>query len=531
LDTGGTPALTEQLVSNKETLMKLAFRLLLVPILVLSTVIGTAHADEITDWNKNMLEAARTAATAPIPMTRIAALVQAAVFDAVNGIERKYTPIHVQPNAPASASRSAAAIQAAYATLVNLYPAQKAALDTKLAASLAAVTGEPASINQGIAWGQTVADAILAWRNTDGFAPAPPQFLGGDGVGQWRPTPPGLLPGATPQFGYMTPWIINSQSQFRPAGPPALNSDRYLAEFNETKLMGRVDSASRSADQTTFSLFWNASTASYYWDQAAVSQAEARKLTPMENARLLAAVNLAMADAAIGCWEAKYTYLFWRPVTAIPLAETDGNGGTTEDPGWTPLFATPAHPEYPSGHSCVSGAAGRVLSAFFGDNTAFTLGSDVMTDVTRFFPSFTAALEEVKNARIFAGIHFRAACDDGQSLGIAVADHVLGNALLPLISLTFDTPNVATGRSFGATFSGGNFTATTYFDVRFRGPDGVELVAVNWQQGTSLRHTVPGGTALGDWVITGVRAHQDANDHTGGFVPVSTTVRVISIPF
>ena len=240
-----------------------------------------------------------------------------------------------------------------------------------------------------------------------------------------------------------------------------------------------------------------------------------------------------MADAGIGCWDAKYTYAFWRPVTAIPLAATDGNSGTTEDANWTPLFATPAHPEYPSGHSCISGAAGRVLSAYFGDGTSFALVSDVMAGVTRSFSSFTAALDEIKNARVFAGIHFRAATDDGQTLGLAVGDYVLRNAMLPVISMTFDPASIssATGGSFAAAFSGSSLTDQTYFDVRVRRPGGVsDEVILNWQQGASARHSLSGGTALGSWIITGVRAHQDVNDQTGAFVPMLTTLRVV-LPF
>jgi hypothetical protein len=143
-------------------------------------------------------------------------------------------------------------------------------------------------------------------------------------------------------------------------------------------------------------------------------------------------VNLGMADAAIGCWEAKYSYVFWRPVTAIPLGDTDGNPDTREELDWTPLLTTPAHPEYPSGHSCVSGAAARILSASFGDDTSFAIESNVMVGVIRSFDSFSSALQEIKDARVFAGIHFRSACDDGQALGFDVADYVLENALTPI---------------------------------------------------------------------------------------------------
>ena len=146
-----------------------------------------------------------------------------------------------------------------------------------------------------------------------------------------------------------------------------------------------------------------------------------RHNTTLANARLFALLNLAIADAAIGCWDAKYTYVFWRPITAIPEAAADGNAATTADPTWAPLFATPAHPEYPSGHSCVSGAAGVVLADAFGDHTRFTVESDALPGITRSFRSFSSALEEVANARIFAGIHFRSATDDGQVLGESVA--------------------------------------------------------------------------------------------------------------
>ena len=358
-------------------------------------------------------------------------MVQSAVFDAVNGIERRYTPVHVDSAAPDGASKRAAAVQAAYAMLIRLYAPQTAALSAKRADSLAAIDDSQASIDLGIAWGQTVADAIWAWRLTDGITPAPPPFLGGLNVGQWRPTPPGFLSGAGVQFSYMTPWVIESPSQFRPAGPPALTSDRYTADFNETKTMGSLNSTSRTDDQTLFSRFWAVSTASTYWNQIANSLADKERFSFSKRARLLASLNLAIADAAIGCWEAKYTYVFWRPVTAIPLADTDGNPATIEDLSFTTLLITPNHPEYPSGHSCVSGAAGEILAMTFGQNKKITVSSDApeMAGVVRSYKGFSEILEEIKDARVFAGIHFRSACNAGQQLGTGVADYVKANAL------------------------------------------------------------------------------------------------------
>lgn len=404
-----------------------------------SLLTASARADEVTDWNRIMFAAALQAVppTSPLVMSRNAAIVQVSVFDAVNGIERRYSSIHMPPGAQPGASRRAAAVQAAYAALVRLYPSQQTALAQQLQASLAAIASGAAaehsvSIARGIAWGQAVADAIWAWRSTDGFSPAPPPFTGGTAVGEWRPTPPAFLPGAGPQFAYMTPWVILTPSQFRPLGPPALDSARYTADFLETKSMGSLSSSIRTADQTLASLFWNASTASYYWDNIAISLAAQRHSTLSENARLLALLNVAMADAAIACWEAKYHYLFWRPVTAIPLAATDGNDDTSADPAWMPLFATPAHPEYPSGHSTVSSAAATVLSDHFGEATSFSVGSDVMVGVVRSFPNFSAALAEIVDARVFAGIHFRSACNDGQAIGAGVAQYVLSNAFQPV---------------------------------------------------------------------------------------------------
>jgi hypothetical protein len=407
-----------------------------------------ARADDVTDWNQHMLRAGTVGGTSPIVMSRVAAIVQASVFDAVNGIDRKYAPVHVPPAGPADASRRAAAVEAAYTALVALYPAQKSIFDARLAVSLTAIASDPhetsAGIASGIAWGQTAANGILSWRATDGFAPAPPPFVGGTAVGEWRPTPPGLLPGAGPQFAYMTPWSIAAPSQFRPGGPPALTSARYAADFNETKTMGSISSSTRTADQTIYAWFWAASTATYLWNNVADSLIERGdedddsgrwgegRNSLLENARVLALLDLAMADAGIACWEAKYHYVFWRPITAIPLADTDGNPATSADPSWAPLFATPAHPEYPSGHSTVSGAAAVVLASFFGEKKHFTMDNDLLIGVTRSFQSFTQALDEVKNARIFAGIHFRSACDDGQATGIQVANWVLDNALLPV---------------------------------------------------------------------------------------------------
>jgi hypothetical protein len=419
---------------------------------------ATVRADEVTDWNQTMLRVGTIAQTTPLQISRVAAIVQAAMFDAVNGIDRRYTPIRVSPAAPAGASRRAAAVQAAWDTLSHLYGtlgvatptalqiAQQATLDARLRVSLTIIASQEskASIDSGITWGQSVAEQIWTWRQDDLANPSNLSFTGDTAAGDWRPTPnapvsetatSGPMAGY-PQFVFMTPFAIQTDSQFRPGGPPALSSAQYARDLNETKTMGSYSSTARTADQTIYSLFWVVS-ATYAWNGAAVSLIEDRDRdeisgrdrddnrrrynhdTLLENARLLAALDVAMADAAIGCWDAKYYYHFWRPITAIR------NDGDAADLTWSPMFATPSHPDYPSGHSCISGAAAAVLANEFGDRTRFNLGSDLMLGVTRSYPSFSAALEEIKNARVFAGIHFRTATEDGVKLGTEVADYVL----------------------------------------------------------------------------------------------------------
>ena len=399
---------------------------------------GLALGDEVTDWNRIMLDALMgPPAVSPPLAARPAAIVAAAVFDAVNGIERHYTPIHVAPAAPPGASRRAAAVQAAYASLVRLFPAQTATFDAQRIVSLAGIASGPAaenseSIQRGIEWGQTVADAIWAWRSNDGFSNVQPPFTGGLAPGQWRPTPPAYALGLAPQMDQMTPWVIASPSQFRPAGPNPLASTRYAADLNETETTGSATSTTRTGDQTLYVQFWNSTNPPDFWDPVATRLSAERHLTLSDNARLLALLNMALADAVIGCWDAKYTYDSWRPITAIQLADTDGNPATTADTGWTPIIATPPFPEYPSAHSCVSSAASIILAANFGEHVEFSVTSDGMPTVVRYFDSFSDALDEVTNARVFGGIHFRTACNDGRALGRGVGGYVIEHAILAL---------------------------------------------------------------------------------------------------
>lgn len=373
-------------------------------------------------WNQTLIAALANAGT-PAPIgTRLGAIVQASVFDAVNGIARRFTPIHVAPAAPRGASRAAAAAAAAHEALVALFPSQRAMLDAQLAASLAALGGDDSQpIARGVAWGTSVADQIVAWRAADHFADPLPPYVLGTQVGSWQPTPPGFA--TTPLFRQLavtTPFALTSPSQFHPAGPPALSSARYAADFNEVKAVGNAPTAA----QTATAVFWAGDTVTAIWDRVADQVAQARGLGLAADARLLARLNIALADTAIAIWDAKSHFDTWRPVTAIAHADLDGNPATTAQPGWQPLLPTPAFQEYPSGHSGVSSAAATILASVFGNDTAFTVTAAGVPGVERSFMSFSDAVADVNDARVFAGIHFRFACEDANVVGTNVADYV-----------------------------------------------------------------------------------------------------------
>jgi hypothetical protein len=231
----------------------------------------------------------------------------------------------------------------------------------------------------------------------------------------------------------MTPWAIQSPHQFRPICPPALASHQYTADFNEVEAWGSIGSPLRTPDQTLLAQFWQSATPSYLFNHAALLLAGARHATFSEESLLLAILNVAMADADIACWDAKFHYVFWRPVTAIQFADTDDNPATQAEIGWTPLLVTPAFPDYPSGHACLGGAAGTVLANYFGPDSPVSITSDspAMAGVVRSFFGFTAMMNEVNDARVLGGIHFRTAVSDGQALGAVVAQCVLENSMLP----------------------------------------------------------------------------------------------------
>lgn len=405
----------------------------------------STRADMVTDWNYNFERAAKTAAQLPPIEARCGAIVQTAVFDAVNGIAGKYHPYFVTESAPPGARADAAAAAAAYTTLKALYPAQGATLDAEFAASLNSLPGLKGggpSIARGLDWGQHVANLILAWRATDGFTNTVPGFFGGTGPGIWRslPTalnPDGTLPAVFPQYRYMVPFAMTSPDQFRPGPPPDLTSAQYAADVNETKAIGRVDSLVRTADQTALAQLWQASSLADLF--RGVRPILPEDATLVDNARLFALLAISSCDGLISVFDAKYTYNLWRPYHAIRLADTDGNPLTDPDPTWSSLVFPPRHQEYPSAHAVATGAFMRVLSRELGDENSFTLSSPGFPSLTWTFARFSDAAAQVKEARIWAGIHFRNSCNVGGAMGVALGDYIVNTLLLPMEEEDQDT--------------------------------------------------------------------------------------------
>lgn len=402
---------------------------------------GPAGADVVTDWNEVLLDAIRVDRTAPPRGSRVMACVHVAVFDAVNGIVGGYAPYHVTDSAPAGASPEAAAAAAAHQALVVLFPAQKATFDAALAASLAAIP-EGTAKSAGIAWGEQVAEEILALRAADHSADVL-DYLYPAGSGWWAPTAPAFAPALLPNWPTVTPWAATSGSQFRLGPPPPPNSAEYATAFEEVKRLGRAGSHVRTAHQTQIAFFWEDGPGSYtppgHWNAIAQTISKARGLSLLENARLFALLGITQADAAVVSWDHKYAYHHWRPLTAIAAADNDGNPATEADATWTPLIPTPPFPAYTSGHSTFSGSASKLLELFFGtDAIAFTDPADPgrwpdqLTGVSRSFTNLSQAAEEAGQSRIYGGIHWQYDNQIGLASGRALAQQVFFNALAPV---------------------------------------------------------------------------------------------------
>ena len=409
----------------------------------------SARLNPVLEWNEIFIDTLIATNTANSSSQRLGAIVHTAIFDAYNGIERRYTPIFVEGTAPPGASHRAAVIAAAYTALVGIFPSlsqlQREALDASYAASLATLSDDGGdggeSRERGIAWGTEVAQTVLSWRATDGFSATYPPFTGGTAVGQWRPTPPAFGPMSAQGLAFTSTFVLPSTTQFEPDPPRTLGSSTYTEDFNTVKALGRTTGSTRTEDQTALAPFWDGN-ASVHWNQAANQMARANHLSLSDSNRLLAVLNIAMADTAFTIWSAKRFYganpteVTWRPVTAIPLADTDGNLDTVPDPSWLPLINTPSHPEYPAGHPSLNGAAASVLLSHFDDAQTFTLSTRLSgVDLpNRTYTSIAQARADGNTARVWGGMHYPSTVALSDAVGEAIADYVNRNAIQGLHS-------------------------------------------------------------------------------------------------
>jgi len=415
-----------------------------------------AAADRVTHWNTTAVSATVMSGQNGIVQSRSLAITQVAVHDALNAIERRYRAYAFDGPVDHTASSEAAVATAAHDALAGLIPvgalpfvgfgtvAQQAVavafVNATYAADLATLPDGPAK-TRGIAVGQAAARAILARRSVDG-ATRLVLYTPGTRPGDWQPTPNPVpfdppaagdrLAAVLPGWGVVAPFVLRSSSQFEPDGPPALDSKRYTREYNEVMAIGEKFSAIRTAEQTEIARFWYEGSPAG-WSRIARIVAENRGLDSWQRARLLALVNMAMADGFVAGMETKYDFNFWRPVTAIRAGDTDGNDETIADPNWISLLNSPAIPDYPSTHSILGGAASEVLLRFFDDDVAFTTTSGVpFAGITRSFDSFSDAARENGNSRIYAGIHFRSAVEKGIKQGNRIGRFVFNHSLRPV---------------------------------------------------------------------------------------------------
>jgi hypothetical protein len=350
------------------------------------------------------------------------AYVHLAVFDAVNAIDHRFQPYLFTANPPAGANKDAAAVAAAHRVLVYYFPPQQSGLDLQFTLSIAAISDTPANISAGLAVGEASAQALIAARTNDGlFAKVP--YNPPAGPGFWLPTPPAFGPPLTPWLGQMMPFTMSGAAQFLPdEGPDALDSQQWIDDYNQVMTLGAINSTIRTPKQTEIGLFWTEHTGQQY-ARAFRNLATQKGLSTSDAARLMAMLWAGYADAGIGCWNAKFTFSFWRPVTAIQAG--GGNPALTANPNWLPLAKTPSHPEYPAAHGCVTGAVSTILAGYFGTpNLSFSVDSKV-TNTIHNFTSTTDLVQEVENARIYAGFHYHHSVIQGRVLGLRVGHQLM----------------------------------------------------------------------------------------------------------
>ncbi|MGY3149099.1 hypothetical protein ACVWYQ_006098 [Bradyrhizobium sp. USDA 3397] len=392
-------------------------------VVTLAVCIGTARADVIMDWNAKADAIAAEKKVLPVPQARTMSMLHVAMFEAVNAIDRRYTPYKLDLVSDRSTSKEAAAAAAAYNILLTIYPDQKSALDTALHASLSGIPDTEGKAN-GIELGTMAASGVIALRRNDGS----------DVQETYRPyTAPGAyVPTVVPigtTAGRMTPWVMTSVSQFRPAPPPALDSETWTRDVNEIRELGARNSTTRTAEQTAIGRAWFL-VGPPSFNPIVRQVALAKNMDVVDCARLFALAEIAGNDAILAVLDAKYHYNFWRPMTAIRNADITHNPKTPREPSWLPLGETPMHPEYPCAHCIVSAAVSTVLQSIAGDEVGeLTMTSPTAPGVTRKWIKLQDYSDEVANARIYAGFHYRFSTEVGKEMGRKIGDLVVGTQL------------------------------------------------------------------------------------------------------
>jgi hypothetical protein len=386
-----------------------------------------ARADAVTDWDIKACDIVVEAKLGPPPANRVLAIVQTAVYEAVNAITRRYPASGTPLDAAAGASVDAAVAAANYATLVKLVPSQQAAIESAYQAALAKIADGGAK-TEGIAVGNTAALAVLSLRADDGAATGE-TYRPYTTAGVYVPT---VVPAAV-QWPQRKPWLMSGPAQLRPGPPPPLTSERWARDYNEVKALGGKNSTRRTAEQTAIASFWESTLPPIYHGAVqSVATLDGREVT--QNARLFAAVTQATDDALIAVFEAKYHYAFWRPITAIRNGDIDGNDATERDASWTPFIDTPMHPEYPCAHCIVAAAVGTVLQAEIGGGamSVLTTTSPTAKGVARRWAKTDDFIQEVANARIYDGVHYRNSTEVGTAMGRQIGEMAVAKYLQPL---------------------------------------------------------------------------------------------------
>jgi hypothetical protein len=417
---------------GKRNLVFLVLRLLLAVCFVFLLNRELQAQDVVLEWNGHAANAV-VAENQPPPRGLIRlAMVHLAIYDAVNAIEGyPFSPYAVTPSVVFPASREAATAAAAYDVLLALFPNQQADLNLKYAATLAAIPDGSAKTN-GIWVGQQSAAGILSFRANDG-RDAVVSYSPGSGPGIWNPTPPGFLPAQAPEVAHVQPFTLNSPSQFRAELPPDLSSEIWVRDYNEVEVLGRATGSTRTPEQTDLARFIS-DQPMLQWNRAWRSISASKALSLLDQARFFAMLTSTSSDALIACWDSKFFYSFWRPVTAIRAGDTDGNPDTEPDLNWIGLVTAPNHPEYPAAHGCFSSASAETLQFFFGtDRFDFIMDSNVagLTNPVRHYTTFSQALQDALDARVYGGMHYRNSTRVGAIIGKQVSHFVTSHYFRP----------------------------------------------------------------------------------------------------